>query len=418
MRLHRLAPLVLVCLASGCGGDLCSEDALRDALNTAPTGTRVEVGDCEVDTASGLTVPSGVSLAGSTPSSAVVASGPVALALSSGATLESLLVRAASAGVSASGGSVLRDVTIVGPVTADNAETVGAADGDRVGLLVRDADDVVLERVSVSGFADLGVAVVDSDAVRFSDSEITTGLGAALLVRGGSVDLSGVGIRGMYQGGRLLPVFGAVFLSTAITSSALDVCDNEGVGVFQDGGTAVHRGLRVHENALAGVWTQRATGFEVSETSSIVSNGGAGLVMINPMGSHMLTDLVVRDTREIPESRGMFASEGVADGVHLVADDTSSLRVMGVELDSNARSGMLLHVRGGMVDVATLVDVTADAEGAAVGVTAQTPTRAIPSGAWDADVTRTGAALANDVAPDLLDIFGIVEPMGLPAPPE
>jgi hypothetical protein len=421
------ASLVLPALGLlvGCA-DVCTEEGLAAALEGAGEGGVVTVGDCEVET-SGLTVPPGVTLTGASENSAIRGTRETAaVTLSEGSALSALRIASETGTAVAVSGverARLSDLTIRGPVTPENvADHPASSASTRIGLLIRDSGDaaapVVLERVSVRGFADVGVALVSSH-VRWEEGEVAEGLGAGLLASGGRTELRAVALQEMFQEGRLTATYAGVFLDGAeVESDDLVVADNAGAGLLHDGASAVHHCIVVRNNALLGVWTQRAPRFELSgETSLLQENGRVGLAIHDPAGPHRVADATIEGTREVPRVVGMWGMDEVADGIHLVADDTTEVTLESLVLRDNLRTGALLHVREGMVDESTLRAVTVEASGDSYGVVAQDPGGPIPSGAWDADVARNGAAVTNDVMPSELDILGVVIPMGLPVPP-
>ncbi|HJL15261.1 MAG TPA: hypothetical protein RMH99_06375 [Sandaracinaceae bacterium LLY-WYZ-13_1] len=418
--------LAAVVLALGCAPDTCTEAGLAAALEGAGASGVVQVGDCEVET-TGLVVPAGVTLTGTTDASAIRGLGPdPAVSLGAGARLTELVVAAddgVAVDVSGVESALLADLTIVGPVTPDNvADHPASGTASRIGLLIRDSgtDDVPvrLERVRVRGFADVGVGLVRSE-VRWVEGSVSESLGAGLAVSGGRLVLASVTLRDMLQEGRLSATYAGVFLAGAeVESEDLVVEDNAGAGLMHDAASAVHHCIVVRNNALLGMWTQRAPRFELTGATSILDgNGRVGLAIHDPAGPHMVSDVTITNTRVVPRAVGMFGMDAVADGIHLVSEDTAAVTLTSLELRANLRAGALIHVRSGMIDPATLRSVTVESSGSAYGVIAQDPAGNIPSGAWDTDVTRAGAAVTNDAMASQVEILGIIAPMGLPVPP-
>lgn len=416
-----LAPLS-ACSEEAAG--VCSEEALVARLDAAAAGETVTVGACTIAVSS-ISIPAGVRLQGTGAESAIQTSGGAmpGITVLDGATLESIEVRASDGtAVAVVGGTgTLRDVDIIGPVTADRALDFGVVvPANRIGLVLADAGGttpVLLEDVNVRGFADFAVNLFGS-RVSWDRGTVGAGLGSGIFQSGGDAELRSVTIEGMLQGGRLTAGFGGVTVDGAmVRTEALLVRDNEGAGLLHDASSVSHADLSVIENQVFGLWTQRGSRFVIEGASSFERNDGPALSILDPAGAHDVRGVDISETRRRSTVVGMGGDEDIADGIHIVADDSTMVRLEDVTLRDNERAGLLVTVRGGVVDPASFVNVSVDAAGSQLGAIAQEPEMTIPLGTWDVGITRTGAAEANDLGASPLDYLGIVMPMGLPAPP-
>lgn len=422
----RLVLVAILAVAAGCGGDdenaACAD--LTGALAGARAGDEVRLGACRVE--GSFTVPAGVTLAGAAMDASTVAG---SVTLEDGAALADLAVHAErGTAIEVRGGSArLTRVDVTGPITPENADTIPptadptmtATHGIVLDGAGTEAAPVTLEDVRVSGFAAFGVLAVDS-VVEWTSGSASDNLGVGIAADGGSIRLVDVEACRTLSGLRTLPAYGVMLTGGEATTSNLSSCDNRGIGVVQDSATVVHSDLVASGNSEPAVWAQRGGRLELAGTGTVVSdNGGAGIVVART------PDVLIRDaqidatriTRRLVDD-GALRNVDIGDGIQVVLDGpTSGIRIEDVVLDGNARAGILFDLPdGGSVDDATLGAVTVVAtDTTAYGVIAQTPSAPVPSGAWDASVTREGVAVMNDAAfAGGLDVVGIIGPMYLP----
>lgn len=478
----------------GCGeepsrGPLCDASEVAAALLDARSGDTVRLGACTI--AGAFVVPGGVTVvgAGVGETRLVGPGGGVAVDLLpradavtklSDLTVESpglVGVRADGAGrllvervtVEASAGvalgivsateAVLRDVELVGPVTADNAsdpvfllvaptadvpvpescsgepeceadarqsvdcpscgqvEQVCNACGHWVtvtaayGLALEATEAATLERVNVSGFASFGVVLRErtpegasaAGVLSWTGGTIATNLGVGLYADGAvSLDLHGVTIDDTLSGQRGLPSYGAVVVDgVALTTTDLTLRDNDRYGLVQSAATAHHTALEATGNGDAALWVGDSDGFTIAG-GSIRGNTFAGIV-VNGSSGVTLEDLEVSGTAEALHMLGPWGAVRVGDGIQLV-DTTEDVSLTRVLLADNTRVGLLVDLGDAEVSPLVLQDVTVRAEGTSLGAIAGTAdqdthdlTPGGPAG-WDDGVTREGATAANDLA--------------------
>ncbi len=317
----------------------------------------------------------------------------------------------------------LARVTLVGPVTPENAEDVppsaSAADWATHGLVITSSGTadapVVLEDVSTTGFARFGALFIDSNVV-WRGGNASRNLPVGLMAQGGTLGLDGVEIGETLAGVQPFVPAGAIFRDgIEVETTDVLVSSNDGYGVIQDGSTVSHGNLVANENSEPALWAQNGSRLElVGAASELRGNMLAGIV-ITGGSTASVRDALVEATHLATriEAGGPVM---VGDGIHVVLDSVSDVAIESVTLEGNERVGLLLDVGDGMPENATLTAITVDASGSAYGAVAQSGARVVGAGAWDTGVTRLGASVANDAAiMDPLETVGIVAPMFLPA---
>ncbi len=428
-------------LALGCGGPICAAPELEAALRDAPAGSTVSVGACRIE--GRFTVARGVTLEGQgSLQSTIAGPGTVLVVEGDGASIEGLRIEhgsghgvvaidaaaltlrdvavhsptvgRAAVGLVRVGDVVLEDVTITGPVTAANATEVPAMPDETntalYGLLLVDVS-ARLERVTVSGFALAGAAWANSD-VAWVDGSASTNLGLGVWMNGGTAHLGRVAITDTLRGFRGDPTFGlAVGSDTALTTVDVELARAQGgFGMFQDGGGSMHTNLEASENAAGGILVQRTTEFTLTG-ADVHDNDFAGVLAIEAGGLVVDTSAITA-TRLVSRVISGFEPIEIGDGIQLVRP-TSGTVVRATTLTGNERAGLLLDLGGGDTSTVSIETVGVDAAGAAFGAVAQNGTVA-PG--WDAGITRSGAAAANDAAfAGGLAVTGIVAPTDLTA---
>jgi hypothetical protein len=423
--------LMLLCAALaapsvGCSDDaICDASALESALTAAAPGATIHMGSCRI--AGAFRVPAGVTLAGAGQDhSVIVGSGDqAAVVLTPGAqatVLKDVAVESAAlvgvlargegsamlervrvqatrgVGVAADGVSALTltDVTLVGPVTAENASSFAsspaAADTATHGLLVANVPAAVLTNVSANGFALFGALLVGSGTT-WQVGGASGNLGNGLMVHGGTADLAELELCRTYQGVRLPPAYGAIFAGGAeVVTSGLEVCDGDGYGLVHDSATVRHVGLSAHDNRDAALWVQRCPSFELSGPGTTLSgNRFAGLVVVDSVNV-TVKDARIESTVLAPSVLGETGNVMVGDGVQLIRPQ-GPVSVENVTLSANQRVGLLVDLGGGAMSQLTLTGVAVDGVSDAYGVIAQNGTTAAD---WDSGVVRSGAPVLND----------------------
>lgn len=430
---------------AACGTGICDATELSEALAAARPNETVTVGSCDVR--GSFTVPSAVTLAGEGPESHLIASGGPALILNGsreGMTVSGLSISSAEAsGVLVNGGPAtirnvridaskgvalriesatyvtLSDVTLTGPVTSEVAASLPPMPDSAViathGLVVRESSAVTFERVHISGFARFGALALNS-TLTWTGGGASDTLGVGFMAEGGAATLRDTEFCRVFAGLRPYPAYGLVFTGDASsTTERVTLCDNEGYGMLQDGGIASHVDLVGTANREPAVWVQASSDFALSGTGSILAdNALAGIVVVDSTNVR-ISDAQINASSLATRVVDVGGSVRVGDGVHLVVQDASAVRLTNVTLTDNARAGLLVDFLTGNLAAMDLASVTVDGTGTALGAIAQDGSGVLPSGVWDSGITRRGATLANDAALSArLDVVGIVGPMFVP----
>ncbi len=424
----------------------CDEASLVSALERAGEGDLVRVGDCRVE--GSFLVPPGVTLQGSgVESSVIVSPAGAAVILEPGATetrlsnltiesdgevgvlaygegsvaLENLSVRP-SRGIGVGGQDVsslaLSDVEIIGPITPENVTDLSPGESPEkaaektatYGLVILDVADARLDRVEVRGFAYVA-AHLDGSTVTWRQGGIEDTARHGLAVFGGSTSLEDVSICRVLQG--FFPIaMGAVLADdAAVESRRVTICENEGFGIYQIGGSAEHVDMKAVENRGAAIFAREmSAGLEVSgPETEIRANHFVGIAVIDSSNVTIKDAQVVEgmlQTRMDGETRSIE----VGDGINLVGS-IEGIRMEGLRLSDNGRAGILIDLGGtGTVAADWLEGIEVSTSGDQLGVVAQNGE--IPVG-WDDGVERTGSAEANDTgflsSGMTLDHAGMVE---------
>lgn len=436
--MRALAPLALL-VAASCdptAAPVCDGTALASRLASAAAGSTVEVGACRIE--GSFTVPAGVVLSGTEDSVIAASGGPALTLVGTGdaasvrdLTIESdgpaaIVVRAERAtissvtialtdgvGIGAEGSAslTLSDVRVEGPIDAASAGPASVGDTPaRYGVALVNVRGARLEDVSLSGLGDYALFLLSTEAT-LERVRVSSTLGAAVLLSGGSATLRDTQITGVFQGFRLMPAYGLVVIGGArVETERLVVREVEGVGVFQDGSSGHHVDLTSSDNRGAGAWLQRTSGVAIEGASGeLAGNGLAGVVALGGEG-FSLRGARIEGTRLVTRVYAEAGSVMVGDGAQLVG--TVGSEISDVTLAGNARIGLLLDLRDGG-DLPALSAITVDASGTALGAQAQ---GAALADGWDREVTRLGAAAANDAAfAAELDIVAIVGPSDIPS---
>jgi hypothetical protein len=470
MRVAMWVGVVLLSIAAtGCKDDdaagSCDASALMAELATASAGDTVQVGECTLT--GSFTVPSGVTLAGGAGSVLRADEGVVVKLEPSPdpaapTTLSSLAIEAdgrvgvlsrgagnvvvrgvtmtASRGygiaIESATSAVLEDVTLAGPVTADNAadDAFLTADPETMatfGLILLAAEMVEMARVEVNGFAEFGVAVLDQTAdgmpagarpsVVWSGGGAKETLGTGLYVAGSDAAIENVDIMSTFRGLRGTPAYGAVFTDeSAVTSVRLVVCDNDGFGLLHEGGTAHHTDLSLTDNGEGGLAAGSAMSLELDGGDSVMSGNAGFNVLIRDSSNVALRDLLVERAVRSPTSLGRDLELG--DGIQLLGSYDAVLENLVIR--DNERVALTVDIGPDMGAGITFTNVMVHsymAELGAVGGTVDAATMELvpvePDGVWDAGIMRDSSALSADMSfLSRLAIAGIVTPSMIARP--
>lgn len=437
--------------AGGCGdGENCNSEELRASLASAGPGAVVSIGACEVR--GSFEVPGGVTVRGAGASDTrVVAEGGPAFVLRSAPAgapatrLEALAVSSAdpaggvrsdAAAVALSGVRVdvlrgvavmlegvtradLAGVTFTGPVIVEVAGTLSPTAGADVtathGLVITGGGVASLADVSALGFARFGVLVI-GPMFSWARGEVRDTLGVGVMVAGGGGSIADVTVSGVWRGLRPLPAYGIVTTDGAVLDTArVTLRDNEGYGLLQNGGEGAHVDLVGQRNAEPAVWVQGADSFELSGAGSLLTENKLAALVTVMSASTTVRDATFQRSGLATRIVDLGGSVRVGDGLHALVDDVASVRLEGVSLAGNERSGLLVDFLAGTPSSAVIDRVTVEGEGSALGAVLQGPDGAVPTGTWDVGITRRGATVANDAAfSGRLDIVGAIGPMFLP----
>ncbi len=415
VRTARLASTTsFLCLALGCStAPPCDLEALRAALAAAAPGALVQVGACRFEGVS-LVVPPGVTLEGDGASSVLAGTGPL-VTLAEGAALRRVELEVdGGIGITARGATItvsdvelrvvrgvgvivrggratLARVGIHGSATASLAPSAGPEVGS-YGVAAIDGTTVELSDLEIDRGGPWGV-IVDSSALTWRGGAVRETVGTAIYVANGSASLVDVRVEDVLQGLQPLPSCGLVATAGAsIDATRLAVVGSEGLGVLVDASSGTFDALSVGDARYGGVWVQDSTGV-VFTGIALARNGLAGLTAV---ASAIDVDggTVESTTRELA-IYGEVGAMSAGDGIALVRP-SGATRISGVDVEGSARIGVLVDVAAGALASVTLVDVAVGGE--TLGCLAQEDGARVPLGGWDAGVTRSGAALANDGA--------------------
>ena len=438
----------LAMLATGCQSTpVCEAEALRAQLESARSGDQVRVGACRIEGT--FHVPAGVTLSGEGPELSVIAaadeltnaldvdpgteSQPTVI---EGLTLEhdgGFGIRSAESGhlvvrnveiCSRRGVGlglqfleevVLEDLVVEGPVTVANAAELGdlydAVQTATFGIALFDVGDAQLRRVQVIGFAEAGL-VSSRSTVDWVDGLADVNLGVGVRLDHGAATMTNVSVLNTLRGFRGVPSYGLFTSESDVTTTDLMVADSrQGFGVMHIGGDVAHTNLRVNDNGSTGLMAQFMDSFLIEgPASEVLRNQFAGVLVVDSPGA-VLRDFRVEDTTMALGLPMGFDTVTMGDGVQLVRSGGSELR--GIRARNNERVAVLVDLDGGSTMGLIVSGVSAEAAGTALGVVAQNGT--VVAG-WDADVTRLGAALANDTAfSGGLDVADVVGSSDFPA---
>ena len=469
MRLAMCAGSVAISIAAmGCGGGddagSCDASALMAELAAASSGDTVQVGQCALT--GSFTVPPGVTLSGAAGSVLRADDGvvvklepspdPATPTTLSSVTIEAdgrvgVLSRGAGAvsvrGVTmmASRGygiaiesattATLEDVTLTGPVTADNSAddvflTADPATMATFGVILLAAGTVEMTRVEVIGFAEFGVAALDQTAdgmppavrpsLAWSVGGARETLGTGLYVAGSDVALLDVELMSTFRGLRGTAAYGAVFAGeSAVTSMRLVVCDNDGFGLLHEGGTAHHTDLSLTNNGEGGLAAGSAMSLELDGGDSILSENGGFNVLIRDSSNVALRDLLVERAIRSPTALG----PELGDGIQLIGT-YDNVVLENLVIRDNERVALTVDIGPAMGEGITFTNVMVHsymAELGAIGGTVDTATWELvpvaPDGAWDAGITRDSSSLMADAAfATRLAVAGIITPSMIARP--
>ncbi|MEQ8458980.1 MAG: hypothetical protein RLO52_29290 [Sandaracinaceae bacterium] len=422
---HLSSCLVPVLLLLGCQAELCDASSLQAALDAAGEGGRVRAGDCRIE--GGLRIPPGVTLEGAeetvlapgADASIVLQAGPtettlrglrvealggvgVQLGGEGAAAVEDVIITVdRGVGLVAEGVARLRvtRVSVEGAVDAAAAmtlpDTATPERGGSYGLwLVDVGTEAAPAELSDVDLRDVGPwgGVVASSQVRWTGGDVEGVTGTGVLVQGGAVSLEGVRVATLRQGIQLAPAYGLASVDgAALETRGLVVTDGEGVGVIHAGGEATHAALSVVGQRRGGVRAQADATLRLGEGSVLTANGLAGVLAVG--GSVDVDGLEITGTVLTSALVGETIRADVGDGLQLTGVRGSLASVI---VRDNARIGLLIDVGAIGIGALSLTDVTAGAEGSALGAVAQDD--AGPLSGWDGAITREGASVANDAA--------------------
>jgi hypothetical protein len=423
----------------------CSPTEIAGALQSAHAGDTVFIGACTA--AVTLTVPPGVTLTGELPGPSILQTASGAPVIMAGAgqgsvhltdlTIETsgragivstqgaeLIVehvaihatRGIGLGVEGSPSVRLDSVELTGPVTEQNADSMGSVTSTESathGVVLIRVSSGQLSSVNVSGFASYGALFVGSD-VTWTNGGASNNLGVGLSVEGGHASLQEIDLHQTLQGFRLLTAFNGVFSSSAaIESSNLHVTSGQGYGLFHDTGSARHIGLDAHDNHEAAVWAQKLSSLEIS--GALTTNTFAGIVAVNT-GRIAVHDTTISGVHTATSVFEMLGAIHVGDGIQLVRS-TDMARFTNLNVDRAERVGILVDLDGGMLSSMIFDNVSVTVTSTTVHAVVAQNGIVDPMG-WDSGVTRHGTDRAADQHPPAFQTVSIVGPCDLPRPSE
>lgn len=452
---HRFCLLLWAAMA--CGDDaaeLCTVEALEEALWSAEAGDTVMVGACRIEGA--FRIPDGVRVLGQVgsvvaiplqdgadgvvmsgeavlESVAIESAGGSAVLVRNGGTLRDVRIEAErGAAVAVAGGSVrFERVELIGPVSdpldgrwvrvegfavpgecAEDCECVPGevrndaaevcdASGEFVtfgavyGIFARDAQ-LELVDVSIRQFA-LAGAVFEDSTVRWEGGGVSDGLGTGVLLRGGAGELIDVRVEAVGEGLRGTASYGVIAQSAELRSQRLTVVGGDRYGVLLRGSTGTHEDFVAEGNGDVGLWISESIGVAVNGASRIEDNAFSGVVVVDGEDVN-LDGLRVAGTRSVLRTLGSpFGAREIGDGIHLQRSPGVTLR--GLAVEGNERVGVLVELGPELPAFADVrVDAVPGGFGAIAGSAAGGELTADAPEGWDTGITRGPEALARDAA--------------------
>lgn len=366
----------------------------------------------------------------------VISSGTAAIAAKGAGAIELVnvevdLTRGVGIAVEALSSLSMKEVSISGPVTPRSARAFPAnvlpKEAATHGLVVLDVPSVTIEATTVMGFADYGAIFVDSNLDWSKGGSFAT-LGTGLYVSGGAAKLDALSLCGAFSGNRKLPAYNGVFAKgAAVTSTKLQVCDSEGMGLLHVGATAHHEDIVGTGNLGPALWAQQSTSFEIAGASNVLDkNRFAGLVLVDVAKVH-LVNTKIANTEMVSRPYGAAgASVELGDGIQLIRS-AAAVTFESVSLTNNAHTGLQIDVGPNELDSPLFhmkwMGVTVESSGAAFGAICQGSPNNVPHVwgpgvlGWDTGILRSGAAAVNDgLLIDPNELVGLIDPNEIPSP--
>lgn len=428
----------------------CGPGQLAAALNSAPPGSTVRMGQCTL--AGPFKVPAGVHLRGSGPGASIIVAPPqgvgVTLSGSSGwayTTLSELRVASdGNFGVRITGGrdAWVRDVVVnvsrgagivaenlpgqveldrvvvLGPVTCANAASLHGALGDVTGshgIVMKDVGTVRLDRAVASRFSQFGALFVNSH-VTWTGGGGSGSIEANAALHGGTAQLDSLAFVGdqgpeclVGQQGPEMSVGLAFLAGVNARTFNLNVSGNPHLGIFTDGASRVSaQGPQFMRNGLAGLWCQNGAVCAV-DGALLNHNGLAGIVMVDAAQA-LITRSVVANTQTASHP----ATGSAGDGITLVR---TPAQLGGLTLANNERAGVAVALAGDQGPQAIVFNRVNVGGSGQFGVVAQQ--NGVPLPAYTAGIQRSAKLAVADAAFALggnpLSVFGNVLPCAMPA---
>ncbi len=484
--------------ACGGGGPYCDRAGAEAALMGASPGDTVELGACEIE--GPLRVPPGVTLAGTDgtvvvapiESGAIVAlggsdaaptvvrdlrvrvEGRIGILLRGGGTAEVQRVavearRGIALGASELASLELTDVSLEGPVTADDADdprwlrvlpapvepaecpgcecapgTYDAAE-DRVcdaagrfatwtathGLVLTRIVTAALSNVDVHGFAEWGALFTES-AVDWRGGAVEDTIGVGIRQVGGTLGFADLTVAHTHAGLRGDRPYGVIVSDGGgLYGDRMRVHDNDRYGILVAGARGRITDLVATDNGDAALWIAESTSFGLDGVATRVADNDFAGVVVLASSDVVLAEGAIDRTRTVERPVGAIGLVRVGDGVQ-IADTRGNVELRDLVLEDNERAGLVLDLGASGVGDAAFARVTVNGTGAQLGAIAGRPSAAgqltveLPAG-WDTGIVREGATGANDAAfagtiqivpeplpgalPDPGEVLGVVAPM-------
>jgi hypothetical protein len=336
----------------------------------------------------------------------------------------------------AGGETQVSDTTLRGTVTATNRDesrwlSVSASEAPTHGV-VASRGTLRIERSRVEGFAWLAVALgtglaTDPLEVTLSNSVVGRGLGIGLATRARTLALEDTSVEDVWTGIRGWPSYGVFVEAGAVTSSGLSIARCDGYGLVQIAGEATHAAPTVTTTGDVGVWLGEGVTATLAGPGARIEDTAFAAIAAVDASRVTLRDLDVVSVRSVRRTVLVRGGIEIGDGIELIG---SAFSLTNVSVTGAERLGLLVDA-GASFTATDLRGVTVTSEGAGLGAILGSVDRvaeeASPSTAtpgWDADVTRVGAAVANDPAfagslaaivapgpPSTDDVLGVIAPM-------
>lgn len=458
-----VGPLATLAL-SACeeAAPVCDAVEVQRELDAAEAGDTVMLPACRIEAS--LRVPADVTLRGSADSVVVGPSDGPAVTVASGGMsgqLWNVNVEGHHTGVRVTGdahavlrGMVIETVTGVGVEIASSGTTRVEGTTIRGGVTEATRDDSRWLSATASNAATHGVVVTEGELhvfdstitgfasialvlgrgtgtepsplyVTLRDTTIGHGLGVGFASRADRLELHGVTIEDVWTGVRGWPSYCGFVETGEIDTSGLTLARCDGFGLVQIAGVAEHDALAIEGTGDVGLWFGTDVIAAVRGPNAHVRDTAFAAITAVDAANVTLDGVDIEGVRAVRRTVLVRGSIEIGDGLELIG---SPFSLRNVSISGAERLGLLLDAS--TTRDSYLEDVRVTSTGAGLGAILGTIDRSAEEASlasmpgWDADITRSGAALSNDTAfagtlpaivasepPSASDVLGVIAPM-------